>query len=788
MRFILQTATDVDLPSTNAASFYAVSTVSGQQPKGYAPDQESSFTPQEKVRLLRAIHETDLCHAGSHKGVLEILAKLGKSWKHADKDARFTVRRCDRCCRATARGTAEAPVGNLPKPLHSGQCVGVDLKTVIPDDESPKWVMLLLVDFTSGKVFGWDLDFKAATLDVVQDRVVNDFMVNNDPPEIMWSDNASQFRSVLEEVLRLLLNVRSVFIPVGHPASNGYVEALNRVIDGMHGGDRRKFRMAITAYNTKTKPRVGLPPETIWRATRPLTSKWTHLAVNRELEDLSRGKKGDLMAPDGPPATQELLDDYATRVKQWEDSGGLAAAVASFSERMDPVVQTIADKNDRADMRVRLKWKRSKARAKNFAFVSGDYVLLKNKQYAAATKHTPFESNLFEVVNVMANVVELRNASNGNKRMAHYNDLKLHPAAPSAPDPPANLFVPIDVPRDGSCLFYALAYEQRRLAGLHPPSNEEQRCEGQSLRLGITEENRRYVADLNPDDRLALEWQVTSELQQTVRYEFSTWPEYFVAHSGKEFYASFFSIAGFERLHGLGVTVWMLSEAAGGYFMIRDARGDGFPPEKICHVLGDGGNHYQVLTVRQPPEMWKLLPRQGPGAGVAGPAQPLPVPDATYEDSKGRESEASDCPVAPPPKKQKTIPQMIPSVRPVVRFDDIGEYPDTYHDVQCVALKQKTEDFRVNAGRKSITTTSVVLAGDKFQCNLMVNADSRHRTWLAAARDANAEGEHATVALSLKAEEKKGRAILRLRPRTTPRVIKTTKGHQKKRKLLRITK
>ena len=168
--------------------------------------------------------------------------------------------------------------------------------------------------------------------------------------------------------------------------------------------------MAIAAYNAESKPRVGIPPETIWRATRPLTSKWTHLAVNRELENISQGKNGDLQAPGAPPAACEQLDDYVARVQEWEGDGQLAAAVSSFSERMAPVSQAIASKNDRADMRVRLRWKRNKARPKNIAFVSGDYVLLKNKQYAAATKHTPFEENLYEVVNVMGCLVALRNA------------------------------------------------------------------------------------------------------------------------------------------------------------------------------------------------------------------------------------------------------------------------------------------------------------------------------------------------------------------------------------------
>ena len=333
-----------------------------------------------------------------------------------------------------------------------------------------------------------------------------------------------------------------------------------------------------------------------------------------------------------------------------------------------------------------------------------------------------------------------------------------------------------------------MAYEKRRIAGLPPPENEEQGDEAHALRLAITEENRRYVASLSPDERLALEWHLASELEQTVRYDFCTWEEYFEAHSGKGFYASFFSIAGFERLHGLGVTVWTFSAEAGGSFIIRDARGEGFNPGMICHVLGDGGNHYQVLTARQAPGAWKLLPRQDPKAAIERPARPPPICDAARAAPSDGGSEPSQAPFAPPPKRQRTIPQMVPGVRPVVRFDDIGEFPDSFHEVQCVALNQKTEDFLVNAGRKKITTASVVLAGDKYQCLLMVSADSRHQSWLAEARSANAAGEYATVALSLKAVEKKGRATLRLRPTTTPRVIKTTKGHQKKRKPLRITK
>ena len=45
---------------------------------------------------------------------------------------------------------------HLPRPLRAGDVVGVDLKPMIPP-RGPRWCLLLLVDFTSNRLWAWDL-------------------------------------------------------------------------------------------------------------------------------------------------------------------------------------------------------------------------------------------------------------------------------------------------------------------------------------------------------------------------------------------------------------------------------------------------------------------------------------------------------------------------------------------------------------------------------------------------------------------------------------------------------
>ena len=71
----------------------------------------------------------------------------------------------------------------MPRPPCGGGCVGVDLKTIAPKNEpgACKWVMLLAVDFTSGKVFAWYLDCGKVAVEEAQSRLVGDSIKNQRP-------------------------------------------------------------------------------------------------------------------------------------------------------------------------------------------------------------------------------------------------------------------------------------------------------------------------------------------------------------------------------------------------------------------------------------------------------------------------------------------------------------------------------------------------------------------------------------------------------------------------------
>ena len=69
---------------------------------------------------------------------------------------------------------------------------------------------------------------------------------------------------------------------------------------------------------------------------------------------------------------EEEPRDYMQRVSRWEKDGRLQGAVDSFEERIGPIAKGIGDKDGRADIPGRLKWRRNAKRRKRIGLVSGE--------------------------------------------------------------------------------------------------------------------------------------------------------------------------------------------------------------------------------------------------------------------------------------------------------------------------------------------------------------------------------------------------------------------------------
>ena len=65
--------------------------------------------------------------------------------------------------------------------------------------------MLEAVDSSPSKVFARDIDCGKVTVQEAQPRPVGDFLQNNDPPVVLWSDNGGEFKAVLDQPCQELL-------------------------------------------------------------------------------------------------------------------------------------------------------------------------------------------------------------------------------------------------------------------------------------------------------------------------------------------------------------------------------------------------------------------------------------------------------------------------------------------------------------------------------------------------------------------------------------------------------
>ena len=155
-------------------------------------------------------------------------------------------------------------------------------------------------------------------------------------PRVCWSDNGGQFKSVICEAFKKTLDISPHFIPPRHPQSNGLVEAFlactffrvnfpgseflpvafrssccrplliallggpticrahiyrifsprfNKVVEFSSGGQRDRLMHTVSSYNNLPRRPLGVSPETVWRACRPLDTHGNHPALKHALQE-----------------------------------------------------------------------------------------------------------------------------------------------------------------------------------------------------------------------------------------------------------------------------------------------------------------------------------------------------------------------------------------------------------------------------------------------------------------------------------------------------------------------
>lgn len=342
----------------------------------------------------------------------------GKSWCNIDLDSGWVIRHCEQCLSHTSRGTVKSTPRHLPRPLVAGDVVGVDLKTVKPPSGA-RWVLLTLVDFTSNKIWGFDLNEDEQSIDDVQERLVR-WYHEVETPAVVWSDNGSQFASVVQAAVQQSLGVRAKFIPPGRPQANGLTEASNKIIDAASGGIRSKLMQALAAYNNLPRRELGLSPETLWRALRAPQPRMQHRAMRAVM---------------GTASDDVQESEWLAYLDEHEVMGPAAVkkAVESFSEDMKPLQEALQGKQQRKALAKRVNWQHKKSAAREVALLSGDRVLARNTQYVSKVGQQKFECNSdgdlkeYLVLSVSNGIVRLQEQGTGRVALKHESLLKIMP-------------------------------------------------------------------------------------------------------------------------------------------------------------------------------------------------------------------------------------------------------------------------------------------------------------------------------------------------------------------------
>ena len=261
---------------------------------------------------------------------------------------------------------------------------------------------------------------------------------------------------------------------------------MNRILDASHGGNRAELMLAVASYNAMPTRAHGISPEAIWRACRPLESRWKHKNVL------------EVLGEDKVELTAAEWDDYlaAHAALTTED---YKQAVQAFEKRLRPVQEAIQDQHARSALARTLGYQRKKTQASAMPVLSGDRGACPSFPNTVLLAAMPkFETDKdgglkeFVVESITSSIAKLKQTGTDAEVLKHVAMLKVLPnslPAGSADDPVANLpalgpFSQIAAKTDGACLFRALAMGLQSLSGV--PAHRLHDSDEQSLQLRRT--------------------------------------------------------------------------------------------------------------------------------------------------------------------------------------------------------------------------------------------------------------------------------------------------------------
>lgn len=193
-------------------------------------------------RVLHQMHSNPLSGHGATKRTLFRTKRL-YTWMGIDKDVKQFVSSCIVCQKFKGKAHPLCPLGRYPVPNKKFQSVAIDLIGPLEVTERGHRYILTCVDFLTRYTIVVPLRTKAAS--EVATALWNNVVCHWGPPEVILSDQGTEFRNSAMKRLAELGNFQHRTTTIYHPASNGLAENHNKqitsilstIIDGLNPFD-----------------------------------------------------------------------------------------------------------------------------------------------------------------------------------------------------------------------------------------------------------------------------------------------------------------------------------------------------------------------------------------------------------------------------------------------------------------------------------------------------------------------------------------------------------------------
>ena len=379
-------------------------------------------------------------------------------------------------------------------------------------------------------------------------------------------------------------------------------QGVNKVLDASHGGHRDQLMSAVSAFNALPRRPTGVAPETLWRALRPLESRWR----NRTLKAVC----GDA----APAVSDQILDEHAAiGVDVYQK------ATARFAEDVQQLQKLFCSATQRAQMALRVK--KNQKTMHSAPLVTGDRVLCRSTQYRSSAGFGKFErsgSGLreFTVLSLSGGTALLQEDCTGRQITRHESLLKILPNAvkpgqsgsyeENLPSPRAKErakgletvgpFWLLCAEPDGACLFRSLAMGMMVLAGVHPVHVLDSDVAAAELRARVVRQSRLWLQSLCAEDLAAAEAIALAELRDEPTWDFNiafTWARFLDFLALPRSYTTTWALQQFVLMEHINVRVYQKQD--GNIQAVWEEKAQGEPHGAL--FLLRTKNHFDLLVL-----------------------------------------------------------------------------------------------------------------------------------------------------------------------------------------------